>query len=161
MRKIIFILIAVFLAFIVEFFVFNLMTTRWVPNLMVVLIVFVNLAFGIRYSIFTAVFAGILKDAFGLQVFGVNLLVYVVCAYLITVIKPYIYQAGSNISRVLLVVAILTVDFVIRFFISIKIGTADFVPAFRFIFIPQMLVTILITVELFKHLRQCVLKYFV
>jgi rod shape-determining protein MreD len=160
MSKIFFIAGSVVLAFLVEFMMFNWFSTRWVPNLMIVLIVFFNLAFGIRYAIFAAVFGGLLQDAFGLQIFGINLLTLVVCAYLTTALKPYLYQSGSNSSRVAFVGVVLTADFLLRYLLSLKNGGPDFFPAFRYIFVPQMLLTLLITVGLFKQLRRCVLRYF-
>jgi rod shape-determining protein MreD len=82
MRKIGLVTLFVFLFFLAEFFLFN-MAGRWfLPNMLLLSIIYFNLAFGIRYSILAAVLAGTLKDSFGAGIFGLNIFVFVVCAYM-------------------------------------------------------------------------------
>ncbi|MBU1997618.1 MAG: rod shape-determining protein MreD, partial [Candidatus Omnitrophica bacterium] len=101
MKKALIIIVLTFLCFLLEFLIFNIVGRWFMPNLLLLLVIFFNLYLGIRYSIFTAVCAGLLKDSFCASVFGINLVSYVVCAYMVTFLKRYIYHAGSKSSRLL------------------------------------------------------------
>ncbi len=61
------------------------------PNLLLLAVIYFNLAFGIRYSIFAAVVAGLFRDSFGAGIFGLNIFAFVVCAYLTTGLKRYLH----------------------------------------------------------------------
>ena len=73
MRRIIFVPVCVFLFFLIEFILFNMFGSWFMPNLLLLLVIYFNFSSGIRYSIFAAVLAGILKDCFSVDVFGLNI----------------------------------------------------------------------------------------
>ncbi|MBF0521458.1 MAG: rod shape-determining protein MreD [Candidatus Omnitrophica bacterium] len=161
MRKILFIVAVIFIAFLVEFLLFNFVG-RWImPNLLLLVVIFFNLLWGIRFSLFTAVIAGLLQDSFSTNPFGVHLFSFVVCAFAATLIKKIIYPGGSRSIRLLLVSLIVIVNFLVQFFLHMVFGVVDVRETMRFIFIPEMLTTLIVTNYCFNQLKICVLKFFV
>jgi rod shape-determining protein MreD len=130
------------------------------PNLLIILIVFFNLFRGTRYSLQIAVMAGILKDSFAVNVFGINTVAFILCAYLTTAIKTYIYQAGSEVVRVLLVFSITIVYILIYYCLTLIHTSLDFREVFSCILLPEVLTTTLIAPFVFERLKQCALKSF-
>jgi rod shape-determining protein MreD len=161
MQKILFVTACVLIAFAVEFLIANMFGVQLVPEIDLILIVFFNLAFGIRFSIFTAVLAGLLHEGFGGQLFGIYLLPYVISAYLATVLRPYIYQPGSMVARLTLIAAVLSANFTIHLLLTFKAGPLNIPAALRYVYLPQLAVTLLTAAFIFPYMRKCVLKYFV
>jgi len=158
MRKIILVALAVFLFFLIEFFLFN-MGGRWLmPNLLLLVIIYFNLAFGIRYSIFAAVLAGIFKDSFGAGIFGTHIFSFVLCAYMTTILKRYLHYVASRRSRLLLVLCVTVIHVMALFFLQLMFGKVNVVQVFTYVFIPEILTTLLVTSYIFTQLRKCVLK---
>ncbi|MCK5259853.1 MAG: rod shape-determining protein MreD [Candidatus Omnitrophica bacterium] len=161
MRKIIFVPVCVFVLFLAEFFLFN-MAGRWfMPNLLLLAIIYFNLAFGIRYSIFAAVLAGVLKDSFSTGMFGLNIFSFVLCSYMTTVLKRYLHYVASRRSRLLLVFFITVINISIHCVlqaISVKVDAGQ---VFKFVFVPEVLMTLIATSFVFTELKKCVSKLFV
>ncbi len=158
MRKIFFIAISTFLFFIFEFIFFNLFG-RWLkPGLLVLLVVYFNLAFGVRYSLLAALFAGILKDSFGIHPFGLNIFSLILCAYLTTFIKRYLFHMGSSISRTLIVFIVTSLNVFVLYVFNAMMGEMDLVPTFIFVLLPEVLTTSLIASFVFFQLKKCVLR---
>jgi len=124
-------------------------------------IIYFNLAFGIRYSIYAAVLAGIFKDSFGTDIFGVYTFSFVVCAYMTTVLKKYLHYVASRLSRLLLVFCIVLINIVIHFVLRAVFVEVDFISMLKFVFVPEILTTLLVTSLVFTELKRCVLKLFV
>ena len=161
MRKILFITIFAFLFFIIEFIVFN-MIGRWaMPNLLILIVIFVNLSFGIRYGLFTAVLAGVIKDSFSTSFFGINVFSFVVCAYMTTILKRYFYDKHSRSSRLLLVFSICLINVLVHFVLYIMFGVVDIIQTFQYILIPEIFTTLIVTAYTFRQLKKCVLRLFV
>jgi len=158
MRKTILVALSVFLFFLTEFFLFNI-GGRWImPNLLLLVIIYFNLAFGIRYSIFAAVLAGIFKDSFGVGIFGVNIFSFVLCAYMTTILKRYLHYVASRRSRLLLVFCVTVVHVIAYFCLQLMFGKVNMAQIFIYVFIPEILTTLLVTSFIFTQLRRCVLK---
>jgi len=158
MRKIILIALVVFLFFLMEFFLFN-MGGRWfMPNLLLLVIIYFNLAFGIRYSIFAAVLAGVLKDSFAIGPFGVHISTFVLCAYMTTILKRYLHYVASRRSRLLLVFCVTVIHVIAHLGFQLFFGKVNVVQILPFVFIPEVLTTLLVTSFIFTQLRKCVLK---
>ena len=158
MRKIILIALTVFVFFLIEFFLFNLGGRWFMPNLLLLGIIYFNLAFGIRYSIFAAVLAGIFKDSFGAGVFGVHIFSFVLCAYMTTILKRYLHYAASRRSRFLLVLCVTITHIMGYFCLQLFVGKVNMVDVLTFVVIPEILTTLLVTSFIFAQLRKCVLK---
>ena len=158
MRKIILIALTFFVFFLIEFFLFNLGGRWFMPNLLLLGIIYFNLAFGIRYSIFAAVLAGIFKDSFGAGVFGVHIFSFVLCAYMTTILKRYLHYVASRRSRFLLVLCVTITHIMGYFCLQLFVGKVNMVDVLTFVVIPEILTTLLVTSFIFAQLRKCVLK---
>ena len=160
MCKIIFTALLVYLFFLMEYFLFTF-GGRWLmPNLLLLLVIYLNLAFGIRYSILAAALAGIFKDSFSTEIFGFNIFAFVLCAYLTTVLKRYLHYVASRRSRLLLVFCIAAIHFTILLFLRLMFSRTDIVHSVQFVLVPQILTTLIITSFTFNQLKKCVLRLF-
>ena len=161
MRKVIFIPVCVFVFFLAEFFLFN-MGGRWfMPNLLLLLIIYFNLAFGIRYSIFSAIFAGVLKDSFSTSIFGLNIFSFVLCAYMTTILKKYLHHMDSRWLKLFLVFFVTIVHIISSSCLQMMFGEINWVGVLKFVFIPEIVTTLVVTSFIFTQLRKCVSKLFV
>lgn len=141
-----------------EFFLFNILGRDFTPSLLLLLVMFINLYLGIRYSLFTAVAAGFLKDSFSPHLFGINLFSFVVCAYMTTLLKSIVYHMGSNFSRLILIMLVCLIYVSVNFFLYALFMPVNFKDAFIFILLPQLLITLLVANPVFDLLKKCVLK---
>jgi len=160
MRKGILILFFVIVFFIFEYYLFNMFGRWFMPNLLLLLIIYFNLAFGIRYSIFAAVWAGVLKDSFGPDIFGLHIFVFVICAYMTTFLKRYFHYVASRRSRLLIVFFVTFIHVGILYCIHTMFGKINVVQMVRFVLVPEIVTTLLVTSFIFSQLRKCVLKLF-
>jgi len=160
MRKALLIIILIFIFFLIEICLFNLLGRWFMPNLLLLLIIYFNLAFGIRYSIFASVIAGILKDSFGVGIFGFNIFLFVICAYMVTFLKRYLHYVASRQSRLLLVFCVIAVYLLIQTCYHMMIGKINIIHVIQFVFIPEIVTTLIVTSFVFSQLKKCVLKLF-
>jgi len=160
MRKVGLIFLFSFLFFLIEFFLFNILGRWFMPNLLLLMVIYFNWTFGIRYSIFAAVLAGILKDSFSASIFGINIFSFVLCAYMTTVLKKYFHQVTSRWSRTLLVISVVIIHILSNFFLQMMFGHVDVGQTFKFVFVPEMLTTLVVASFVFTQLRQCASKLF-
>lgn len=147
----------VFAGSLIELVLFNVFGRWFKPNLLVVLVIFINLYLGIRYSLITAVFAGVIRDSFSLGIFGVHIFSFVACAYLTTFIRTYHYQVGSSTSRFFLILVVSLANVVIHYAISVMFLSADFGQMFVSILLPEVLVTVMVAFYIFKILKRLAL----
>jgi len=158
MRKVILIALVVFSFFLIEFFLFNMGGKWFMPNLLILVIIYFNLAFGIRYSIFAAVLAGVLKDSFAIGTFGIHISAFVLCAYMTTILKRYLHYVASRRSRLLLVFCVTVIHVITLLGFQLFFGKVNVVQIFPFVFMPEVLTTLLVTSFIFTQLKKCVLK---
>lgn len=161
MRKILLVPICVLVFFLAEFFLFNLAGRWFMPNLLLLAIIYFNLVFGIRYSIFTAVLAGILKDSFSTDIFGLYIFSFVLCAYMTTVLKRYLHYVASRRSRLLLVFSVTAINIAVHLCFHMMLGKIYAVQVLKFVFVPEILTTLVVTSFIFIQLQKCVSKLFV
>jgi len=128
------------------------------PNLLLLAIIYFNLVFGIRYSIVAAVLAGILKDSFSADLFGMNIFSFVLCAYITTILKRYLHYVTSRWSRILLVFCVTTADVIVHYCLQMMFGKIGGFEVFRFIFVPEIVSTLIVTSFVFAQLKKCVSK---
>ena len=144
--------------FLLEFFIYNILGRDFTPNLLLLLVMFFNLYLGIRYSLFTAVAAGFLKDSFSPHVFGINLFAFVLCAYMTTVLKNTVYHMGSSFSRLILISLVCFIYMIVNFILYTMFMPVDFRDALLYVLLPQVLITLLVANPVFGLLKKCVLK---
>ena len=159
MKRFLFITVLVCLAFWAEFVLYNILGPWGKPELMVLAIVFCNLYWGIRHSIWAAFTAGILKDAFGIEPFGTHLFVYTVAAYLTAFTRDAIYQPGSRFSRAVVAFFVLTGVFILEILLHMRFFEVRVEEAAAFIFVPRMVLTMATATFVFHRLRDTVVKF--
>jgi rod shape-determining protein MreD len=152
------IFVGVYLCFILESVLSGIFGRWFTPNLLLLLIVYLNLTRGIRYSILAAFLAGILKDSYSAGPMGVSIFSLVACAYLTTFIKAYVYQSGSPPARVLLVFVMSLINIAILYLLQLMTAEVDFGEVFRYVLLPEVTATCLATGYAFKRFRECALK---
>jgi rod shape-determining protein MreD len=160
MRKFILIAIFVISCFIIQT-VMGQVLGRWCkPNLLIILIVFFNFFRGTRSSVIAAFIAGLLQDSFSAKLFGLNIFSLIVCANLITFFKMYLYQAGSTSSRVETVLLVTVVNLFIQYAFNAAIEPIYFTEVIRYVMLPEVVATVVVTPFVFEKLKQCALKSF-
>jgi rod shape-determining protein MreD len=160
MRKFIVIAIFVFICFIIEGVLGEVFGRWFKPNLSIILIVFFNLFRGSEISIMTALLAGLVKDSFSANLFGLNIFSFIICANLVTLFKMYLYQTGSSVSRVMIVALTACCNVLIQYAIMVMFSPIFLKEMLRYVLLPEVLVTAIATPFLFEKLKQCALKLF-
>ncbi len=160
MRQIILIPVLCYLAFLVQFVLFNLFGRWGDPHLLLLVIIFFNLYTGIRFSLWAAVCAGILQDCFGTMPFGTHVFAYVACAYLSTAVRRYCYERGSDISKIWMVFCLVTAHAVIMAIVHrMSFEEVHWLEMWGSIWLPELLVTSVVALFVFRVLMQIVLWF--
>lgn len=159
MRKINIITVIVFVFFLVEFVLGNFLGRWFRPNLLILLIIFIDLHLGVRYGIFVAVLAGLLKDSIGAGFFGMNIFSFVLCVYVTTLVRRYIfYDVEFGFLRILMAFLMSAVNLLIIYVLNSLFGFIDFTQAVLYVMLPEVLATTIISSLIFTGLKRCVLK---
>lgn len=159
MRKLFIVPFCVLVLFFIEFFIANIFDPKLTPHFLLILVIFFELIWGIRYGLYTAVLAGMLKDSFAINIFGVNIVSFIFCAYMTTVLKKHIYQRGSPLLRIVLVSAITIIyvgssTVIYSLFVPVKLNEVVY-----YILWPGVWTTSIVTPFIFQGLRKCVSKF--
>jgi len=154
------VLLFVFVGYAVESVIKEIFGGWFCPNLLLILVVFFNLFKGIRYSIGTAVLAGLLKDSYSAGIFGQHIFSFVLCAYLTVFIKTYLYHTSSHGSRVFFVFLVSFLNVLILYALNVMLGSVSFVEMVSHVLVPEVLSTTLVTPFVYRKYKQCALKLF-
>ena len=161
MRKFLLIACLVVIFFIAEFCLFNLIGRWMVPQMLLLLIVFFDAYWGIRYGLLTAALAGLIKDSFSINIYGENFWAFIVCAYLATVLRKYLYHVNSDSQRIMLVGLLIIANFLLQYLARVFMGLNDLKTGIVYILLPQLVLSLLITNPFFYHLKRCVRRLFI
>ncbi len=159
MRKILLITILALLFFLIEFLFFNLLGSWFKPDLLVLLIIFSDLSFGVRYGLFTAFLSGVLKDSFSSHLFGIHIFSFVICAFMTIVLRRYLFQTNPYSLRILLAFTISFLNAFLLYVLNSMFLPLDLYEAFYFVIVPNVLITTLAAGTTFRNLRKCVLRF--
>jgi len=151
--------VLVYLAFLLEFVLYNAFGRWGKPELMVLVVVFCSLYWGIRHSLWAAFIAGILGDAFSIEPFGTHLLVYITAAYLATFIRRNFYQPGSRFSRGMVAFFVLVAVFVMETFLHMRLFEVRWGEAVGYVLVPQALATMVAATFVFHRLRDMAVRF--
>lgn len=133
----------------------------FVPNFVLIAVVFFNLYRGLRYSLGAAFLGGFLLDSFGGTIVGINVFSLVMCAFLTSTLKMYIYQPGVSESRVVVVLIAISLNSFLQYFINIVMGIdIRLGDAFWKIILPEIGLTTLVASYTLERLKQCASKLF-
>lgn len=160
MRNIFFIGLGVWICFIIEYFLAQWFPMWLRPNFLLLLVIFFNLYRGIRHSLLVAFLAGMIQDCFSPQLFGLNTFSFMLCAYLTTFLKMYIYESGASASRLILVFLISFLFVLIGAFMRMIFVPVNFGAVIRYVMVPQVFATTVVSFYVLKVFRQCALKLF-
>ncbi len=159
MKRWLAIAVIVYLAFLAEFVLNNAFGAWGKPELLVMVIVFCDLCWGIRYSLWAGAIAGILKESFSIDPFGTYLLVYIAAAYLSTFVRRNLYQPGSRFSRALVVGLVVIGVFTMETLLHMRLFEVRLLEAMGFIFVPRLVLTTVAVTFVFQYLRQASYKF--
>ena len=159
MRKLFLITALSFIFFTIEFLWVNLLGNWLKPNLLLLLIIFFNLSLGIRYGLAAAFLAGLLEDSFGASVFGIHILSFIVCAFMMVAVRRYLFHTSVYSLRIFLAFLMSLLNALVVFGLNFIFLPLDFKEAFYFVMFPEVLATTLVAGFTFRHLRTCVLKF--
>lgn len=153
MKKIFLAVAAVCLFFLIELLCTNLIGEKYTPNLILLLIIYLSLSLGIRYSLLAAVLGGVFKDSFGVYVFGFYSFAFVFSAFMTTVISKWIYQKGNPITLFSVVFLVCLLNLFLQCVISQNIHQLGLV--IKIIMLPEILSTLLVAGYVFRKLKRC------
>ncbi len=160
MKKVLIIIGLCFVFFVTEFLLFNLFGKWFKPDLLVLLIIFFNISSGIRYSLVTALSAGIFQDSFSLSPFGSYIVTYIVCVFVATLVRRYLFHADPYAVRILLAFIITSVQAIILYAINLTFVSVDINEFIMNVLIPEVLMTTIVANFTFRYLKQCVSKFY-
>jgi len=158
MKRLLIVLISVFLFFLAEFFLFNVFGRWGKPDLLLLLIVFYNLYLGVRYGLVCAFFAGALKDAFSPDVFGTYIFLFMFSACLATILRRNFYQPGSRLSRLVVTLGVVLSFVSAEAVLKAVAGDIDGMGVVRYIVIPELLTTMAVATFVFIKLKDAAVR---
>jgi len=145
--------------FLAELIAMNFFGRWFTPNLLILLVIFVDLHLGVRFGLFVAILAGILNDSFGNGIFGANIFAFVLCVYVTTLLRRYFfYDMEFGFLRILMACLMSFLNVFVVYLIFSLNRTFDFAQVLAFIVLPQVLSTTLVATVIFRILKRCVLK---
>ena len=153
MKRVAVIALLSYLAYALEFLLYNFWGPWGKPELLILVVIFFNLYLGIRFSIIAAVFCGIFKDASGVAPFGTYVLVYIAGAYVTTFVRRYWYQPGSRFSRGVVAFFVVLGCFIVQAILTSMNHEARVGIQWLYLLFPQVLTTMLAATYVFEQLR--------
>ena len=153
MKRVAVIALVCYLAFALEFLLYNFWGRWGKPELLILVVIFFNLYLGIRFSIIAAVFCGIFKDALGVAPLGTYMLVYIAGSYLTTFVRQYLYQPGSRLSRAWVAFFVVVGCFIVQVIVSNMDHEVRLSELLLYILLPQLVITMIAATYVFAQLR--------
>ncbi|MDD3374839.1 MAG: rod shape-determining protein MreD [Candidatus Omnitrophica bacterium] len=147
-----------FVLFLAEVAIFQIFGSWFKPNLLILLVVYSNLKFGIRYGIFASLIGGILSDSFGSGIFGVHIISFMFCSYILALVRKYFLQFDALSFKFIISGFFSSLNVILIYFISSIFLKINFSDVFIFIFLPEVAATVAVSPFCFDYLRKCDLK---
>ncbi|HOW35899.1 MAG TPA: rod shape-determining protein MreD [Candidatus Omnitrophota bacterium] len=157
-RKVFIIVLLTFCFFTAEFILFDVFGQWFDPNLLMLLIIFINLKLGIRYGLFAAFLAGLLKDSFAIGIFGANILSFIFCAYATVLVKRYFYEVEGSFLRILLAFTMSLLCVLVNYLATSIFFGINFREAIIFVMLPEVIATTFLVAFVFDNLKKISLK---
>jgi len=153
MKRIAVIALVSYLAFALEFLLYNFWGAWGKPELLILVVIFFNLYLGIRFSIIAAIFCGVFKDSSGIAPFGTYVLVYISGAYVTTLVRQYLYQPGSRFSRGFVAFCVIVGCFIVQATLSNMYHEIHLGELLIYCLVPQLLTTMIAATYVFEQLK--------
>lgn len=159
MQKIIIVFVITVLCLGLELLFLKTFGASFVPNFVLIGVVFFNLYRGLNYSLGAAFLGGFLLDSYSVGLPGVNTFTLVLTAFLTGTLKKYIYQPGVVESRVLMVVMAAAANSFLQYFVNLASAIEiSFGEALVRVILPEIILTALVASYTFERLKQCALR---
>lgn len=158
MKKILGISFAVILLFCLENIFYNIFRFWFNPSLILVLIIVINLTWGIRYGLVISFWAGLLKDSFSAGPLGAHILGFVICSYLIFIVRKFFIQMETFLFRCAITAVVVFFNVLILYLVNVLYASINPSQVFFFILLPQILSTVFVASFLFDFYQKCALK---
>jgi rod shape-determining protein MreD len=153
MRQILIIPILCYMFQLLEYGCFSLFGRWGDPHLMLLLVIFFYLYSGIRFSLWAALCAGILKDCFSTMPFGAHIFSYMVCACLAVFIRKHWYERGSSVSKLMMVALLLTAHtLIMALLFKMVFEEVHWVEVVGSVWAPGMFATMVVALFIFRRL---------
>ena len=153
MKRITVIALVSYLAFVLEFVLYNFWGQWGKPELLILVVIFFNLYLGIRFSIIAAVFCGRFKDDSGIAPCGTYGLVSIAGSYLTTFVRRYLYQQGSRFSRILVAFFVVVGCFLVQTALLNMNHEVRWTEQLVYLLVPQLLTTMIAATFVFAQLK--------
>jgi rod shape-determining protein MreD len=153
MKRVAVIALVSYVAFALEFLLYNFWGQWGKPELLILVVIFFNLYLGIRFSIIAAIFCGVLKDTSGVTPFGTNVLVYMAASYLTTIVRRYLYEPGSRFSRIIVTFFVVTGCFIVQTTLLNMNHEVNMGDLIIYLLVPQLLTTLIAATYVFQQLK--------
>lgn len=137
----------------------TLIDGRWLPDLMLLTVIFLTLSVGFRYGFAAALAGGILKESFVSLGVGTVILPYLCAAFITDDLKRRLSIQESVISRLGVVFVCVLVQIVIQAVLFMRTQPVDWLSASAVIG-PQTAVTLIFAETFFNICRPCALNSF-
>ncbi len=160
MKKILIVWAAMWLFFLLECLLFHLAGSWMKPNFLLLGVIYFSLFNGVRYGLLAALIAGVLRDSFGVYLFGSHLLVFVICAFLCVFLRRLLFQVRGHLLLAALTLMMSVIYFVLMYIIFSIQYPIELWDALLSVIFPEVFTTILVSAITYQHLRQCVLKFY-
>lgn len=161
MQKFLFVLTVSLICLVPQILCLKVFGAGFVPNFVLIAVIFLNLYRGMNYSLGAAFLGGFLLDSFSGSILGVNVFTFVACVFLTGTLKMYIYQPGVAESRVLIVFVIALANGFLQYFINLIAGVdLPLGETFGRAILPEVILTTFFANVTFERLKDCALKLF-
>lgn len=152
MRKLLFLFIIIACALLETTVLNSFRVFNTKPELLLTLVVIVSLGFELRWAIFFSVFAGLLKDGFSINHFGINTILFGLWSFMLVRLARKI-SVDNDLIRVIVLSLVLVLNSIVLKIIFFYSG--KFIPIgifMRTVFFSSAY-TILVSPLLFKYIR--------
>jgi rod shape-determining protein MreD len=153
MKRLAFIGLISYLAFALEFILYNFWGQWGKPELLILVVIFFNLYLGVRFGLIAAVFCGIFKDASGVAPFGTYVLVYIAGSYVAVFVRRYLYQPGSRFSRALVAFFVVIGCFIVQAVLTNMGHEVHLGELLVYLLFPQLITTMIAATYVFELLK--------
>jgi rod shape-determining protein MreD len=141
-RERFFLIFIIFVAALLQATIFNYLRIASVkPNLLLALVIYTALYAGERFSFSVGLYAGILEDIFSAGIFGVNALLFAVCAMLLSRYSTKIYREELSLQVILSFFITFIVLNLYYFLLAFHFKLPDYFLSFKIIILPVSLYT--------------------
>ena len=161
MRRIFLVSGIVILCLVVQLVFARVLGSSFVPNFVLIAVVFFNLYRGLRYSLGAAFLGGFLLDSFSGSPMGFNVFSLVMCAFILGSVKKFIYQPGVAESRLLMVFLTVISNSFLQYFVNVAAGIRiNFTVVLWGAMVPEIVLTLVFALYTLERLKKCASKLY-